>query len=316
MAETIALEFVFLAMAIGVFAAAGGIILGYKRRLKSHQLSIKRDLCWWVIRIAEVCVFLVAVIVEIGVDWLLMIAMTMIIFSMFYKIGYNMARPIDNISVALYSKDLSQSKQGPIVYYYADGEMYEMIQTLKGAIRAKLGVREPLDMDLSSVARTRPDMTFDGRRKPIKQNLANASKWDNEETETVGKIKIGTIKIRDEHGNVIERTPKYLFYFTVRKVIVRFSDCVETDPTTFDTSVEMRGKMVDRLYEEIEKNKRLEVELNEEKYDAAAKILTGIFKTNLDASDDIINDIREKYSILIPKPKGGDERGDTTRGLP
>ena len=284
-----------LYMILGIIASGGGLAVGFRRREMTHQISVRRDLLFLAIMILSTCTIFALHAIDLPDDAYAAATVPLMCFVAFYAMGYSMSKPADVTYISYYDDDMRRSVEGPIVRYVKGDKQYSMEQTIRGAVRARCGIRDELNMDTSRVARYREDVTSNGRRRPIKLLVAASSRYDDRVTGTVGKVRVGTIKIRDENGNVIERAPKHLFHFPTRTVDVEWADCAETDPVTFDTSAEQRARLVKRLNEATELNRRLEVQLVSEKFDAAAEMIAGIFRMDLESCGNILNRLKEEF---------------------
>ena len=261
-------------VAIGIVIGGFGLLLGYARRYQSHQLSIRGDLLFILILIMEFFTLAAA-----GTDTIFAL---LAIFDLFYIFGYRMANPRDWIGISTYSEDLLESYDRPLVYYVKDGVMYTSGQNLKSAVRDVFGIRDTLKADLTSIRRTRLSRFSKKGRRGKKLTVAAVAKYDITPVQR-NLVKIGKKKVLDELGNKV-RIPRYLS-FPASHHEITFADCVETDPITYDTTVEVREGLIQLYIKEQNEKRRLLVENRGLRYDDASELVQGIFDLDLDSQN-------------------------------
>lgn len=280
------------ALLIGIAAAGGGVIAGHQGRYASHQMVVRRDLRFLILLPAELAAVAAASVV-LDADATSMLTASLLIFDAFYAAGYTMADPKDTLGIETYNENLMRSFARPIAYYYRDGQLYLMDQTLGAAVRAKLGARDPLEMDMSKIVRLRDAEFTTGRRRPRELRVAAVAVYDKEE-DVVRRLKFGTTKVITPDGCEI-REPRYRISQKITRHKIDFADGVITDPVTYDTSVEVRDQVVRALMESKEKVKRLEVQLIGAQYNAAADLLQGIFDLDVDPILEEVTEMKERF---------------------
>lgn len=292
----------FTSMAIGFGLAFLGMIGGYFGRTWSHAILPLRDP-------GLIGLIVLEIIVAIAVPGMSadgpVTAMAML--DMGYITGYVICRPHDNMILDLPGSSIADSHVEPMVYYYRNGALYTMPQTLKGVIFSHMGARHPLDMPVHEISMTRSQSVTNGLLTIRSMSVVPVSVHETEDVD-VGLIPFGSRKIRDANRNIIREEPRYLFHTTVTSHRIRFPDSVIADPRTFWLQEDVYREAVVNAVDAEEEAARLRIQIQTAKYDAAADLISGILSMTIDAPEaheSILQKIEDERKRL--RDDGGDD---------
>lgn len=201
-----------------------------------------------------------------------------------FIMGYLMCRPGDVTILDMPDESLTVTEIVPMVHYVKNGNSYVMPQTLGGILMSFLGVRHPLDMPYYDIARARRCTVSNGIRRPITVSEIPVSFHHTEEV-SVGLLRIGSRKIRDEHKNIIAESPRYLLHPTVVAHTVRFAQAVTDDHLAFWVKQDIYRTAIEDAVEAEERAARLDIQMQSAKYDAGAELVAGLVSLSTDAPD-------------------------------
>ena len=305
MADVIVLE--YASLLLGIFLAGVGIMAGHHRRYRSHQIKVKRDSGFVCILMIELFIILLLnseALVQLTSDEMTVVVALAMVFDMFFIIGYRLANPGDVTLVEIYGEDMSWSDTSPIVHYYDQyNNLCNVPQSLKASFLIALGAKYYLEMDLSTVNRSRAQSFYDGRKKRRRGRVIPVAYYsDPEILDPVGRFRFGSEKIYAEDGT-ITRVPRYLLHLPCESQEIVFADSATIDPISFQAATEVRNDAVKEIVALKQQISRLEIELVKAKFIEAGEIISGLFDCNVDRKETrrIIEEGLIKYSARKAK---------------
>lgn len=285
----------------GFVIGMGSCIVGYWARRVTRQGLVVRCPIFIAMIIAEI---LAVILGPIYMPALISLPVQTIALCTIlgYAIGYSISDPGDGVAIDLID-DYNNSDASLLYNYYHDGARYLMPQTAGGCIKALLGARCPLHMDLQYARRTRTHKT--SSRFLFAELNAYVAQSHTAVPDTVGLCKIWTSKKLDEDGNIVE-IPRYLLRTKIEHHFVEFAQSTLEDPATFLVKTDTYHEALAEAAKAKAKATRLEVEKNSAGYTSAATIIEQMFSLDIDGPG-VESDLRRRIKEIQDK-KGGEIR--------
>lgn len=280
-----------ISIVIGITVMAAAVALGYWSRAATHAMIPFRDPVFILILLFELIVLSISSGFETDGETITITdtgsILLLIVFAADagFLMGHVMRRPGDVMQLDIPIGDGYQhSEVIPMVYYWRNGNLYSMPQSIGSIVGSLLGARHPLDMPVHEISRTRSYRVSNGGiRRPVDIiGAVTVSHYDMDNI-TIGLVRIGSRKIRDGNGNVLAESPVYLLHPKVTSTMVRFAQSATDDYQQYLVKTDLYRDSIHEAIESREELARLQIQLQSVQFDAAADIVSGIISMTRDA---------------------------------
>ncbi len=283
---------------IGIVVMATATAIGYRMRTISHAIVPIRDPMFLILIIMEMTILTLDASDILSLGWMSYSSDTLTVtdsgatammaiaaLDVGYVMGYAMCRPGDVVRLDMPGGSAyERSEIVPVVTYIRNGNRYLMPQTISGIILSYMGARHPIDIPLHEVSRVRSYKVSDGGlRRPMEVSGAMVVASHSTEDFTVGLIRIGSRKVRDEYRNIIAESPKYLIHTKVTYHQIRFAWSATEDYQIYQIKTGLYRDAIDDARDAEERAARLEIQIQSLQFDAAADIVAGLISLTKDA---------------------------------